>query len=56
MPKLFWAWKMEDAQGFGVGSSREKKMEKKERGRELLYGGVGLLIQLSRGLKEGPFK
>nr|XP_029122909.1 cycloartenol Synthase [Elaeis guineensis] len=30
MPKLPWAWKMEDAQALGIGSSRKKRGEKRE--------------------------
>ena len=36
-PKLFWAWKMEDAQALGVGSSREKRGEKGEEAWALLW-------------------
>ena len=31
MPKLLWVWKMKDAQGLSIGSSRKKRGEKRER-------------------------
>ena len=43
---------MEDAQGMGIGSPREKR----KRGRGLFKGEVGLLVEVPKDLREGSFK
>ena len=56
MPKLFWAWKKKDAQCLGVGTSKEKRGEKRKRGVGLFKRGIELLVEVPRDLREDSFK